>query len=1305
MGYKANYVSAECFKRYFEHLAKPIKCRQAKICSAHGCSHHGDQCYRIQRELYSETNTCTKPIEFIARVVEDLPYDFIIGLQTIRKYRLTRVFDYIFNESDTQEDDQRQTSESRVTSGAVRRAKRHKSESITSQSSIVEIRAKEDHQHHCICKTQCPPRGYVDHQRDLHHCANLQCPPVNGGYVDPHSFQPSLTIRSLGNGTTCMPCEYHCANTQSPQQWGYAEHSTGAAPSGQYVSPVVAPLSNHTILADNMTLASADSDILKALRSAKINRLNLTFTKDQLLDVEHDTDHLDEYLDDTPHDMILNQDMNMDVDHGSLKSVNFEGDKQLQSKGRALMKKYSKCLSKSLNKEAARIKPFQLTLKEGEPGTQWLDATVNKQPARQQTSMKQKALDEFITEALTMGIIEPSQATSWSQVHLVPKPNGKWRFCIDFRRLNDATKSLGWPLPHIKEMLERIGSRHPKHFAVLDLTSGYYQAAISKQSRELTAFRTSKGLYQWTRLPMGLKGAPSYFQHAMQQMVLSDLLYTACEVYLDDIIVYGETEDEFLRNLELVFQRLEKYNITLNPEKVRIGLSSIEYVGHTIDKDGLSFSKEKIQDVWDAPLPTTKKQLKSFLGLCVQFKDHVPNYSTMVQPLHNLLPNYSKKEGNHPVGWSSETKERFEDIKKAINDCPKLFFVDPHAPVFLHTDASDYGIGGYLFQLIDGKHRPIIFLSKSLSKTERKWSVYEKEGYAIFYSFMKMEHLLRDIHFTLKTDHRNLIFINTDLRDKVKRWKLAIQHFDFNVDHIEGEKNIEADGFSRLITIPKEEELEQNEIDTNQLFVLRAHTERESRIITDRLPQEVYDKIKTAHNSDVGHFGVERTLARLRSLKYKWPFMRKHVKHFIKRCPICQKLSAIKPVINTEPYTLASYEPFGRICVDTIGPLPTDNENQNKYILVIIDAFSRFVRLYPILDTTAESAADSLLDWVGLFGIPLEIVSDNGTQFANSLIEGLLSALEITDAKIQAYSKEENGIVERANKEVNRHLRTIVYNRMVKKRWSKYLPLVQRIMNASTHRSTGFQPAQIVFGNAVNLERNLLPLEHPPNNTNPHEYLDELMRVQREIIEIARRNQEKTDLFHLSQRGGKEITEFPPDSYVLVNYEGEGHRPPTKLHTNLRGPVKVVSNEGPIYTVKDLTTEKLYDFHVKLLHPFDFDTAIIDPTEVARHDEDYFDIARIENHRFTGTKKNRTDLEFLIVFDGDSKATWQPWSIDLSRNEKVHTYLRNHQMVKYIPAKYTWPKDHPEHEKPVKRTKDPHESTKRKRRKPRFGRY
>ena len=931
-----------------------------------------------------------------------------------------------------------------------------------------------------------------------------------------------------------------------------------------------------------------------------------------------------------------------------------------------------------------------------------MNSTTNKQSARPQTLTKRKAIKEFIKEALALELIELSQATSWSQVHIVPKANGKWRFCIDFRRLNEATKSLGWPLPNIKEMLERIGSKQPKHFAVLDLTSGYYQAAISKDSRELTAFRTSTGLYQWKRLPMGLKGAPAFFQQAMQETVLGDLLYTACEVYLDDIIVYGSTEDEFLTNLELVFQRLEKYNITLNPEKVRLGLSSIEYVGHTIDENGISFSKEKIQDVWNAPRPVTKKQLKSFLGLCVQFKDHIPNFSTLVQPLHDLLPKYSKKDGSHPIQWTDAACTVFEEVKIKVNDCPKLFFVDLSAPVFLHTDASNYGIGGYLFQVIDGKQKPIIFLSKALSKTERKWSVYEKEGFAIFYCLMKMEHLLRDTHFTLRTDHRNLIFINTDLRDKVKRWKLAIQTFDFDVEHIEGEKNIEADGFSRILTIPKEDELEASEIDHDKLFILRSHSEPRRQF--ERLPTDVYQNISQVHNSDVGHFGVERTLEKLRQIKKQWKWMRRHVRRFIDRCVVCQKLSFVKHVVNTAPFTLADYDPFNRICIDTIGPLPTDNDTNNEYILVIIDAFSRFVRLYSIPDTSAQSALKGLLDWIGLFGIPSEIVSDNGTQFANSLIQELLELLEVEDAKIQAYSKEENAIVERANKEVNRHLRTIVYNRKVKTKWSKYLPLVQRIMNASTHSSTGVSPAQIVYGNAVKLDRNLLPLEHTPHSTNPHEYIADLVKIQKEILKIAIRNQEETDLFHLSQRGGKEITEFPPNSYVLVNYEGEGHKPPTKLHTNLRGPVKVISSKGPIYTVQDLATDNLLDFHVKLLHPFDFDAAIVDPREVAKHDEEYYDIDRIEDHKLVGSKKNRTDLEFLILFEGDKKATWQPWSIDLGRNEKIHQYLRQNQLSRFIPSKFTWPKDHPEYEPPQKRSRDPQEPATRKKRR-RFGRY
>jgi len=957
----------------------------------------------------------------------------------------------------------------------------------------------------------------------------------------------------------------------------------------------------------------------------------------------------------------------------SLDDIRFHGNPELQSKLQKLVEQHKKCFAESLGAEPARVEPFELDLKEE---SNWYSSNLHKQAARPQSHEKFAATRDFIQKALEAGIIEPSQSESWSQVLLTPKSNGKWRFCIDFRYLNLNTKSMGWPLPNIRQMLERIGARKPRYFAVLDLTQGYYQAAISVKSRPLTAFRTADGLYQWKRLPMGLKGAPAFFQHAMQHKVLADLLYTVCEVYLDDIIVYAETEEEFLANLQKVLQRLEKYNITLNPAKVQLGMSSVEYVGHTLDSEGLSFSAEKREDIWNVPLPQTKKQLKSFLGMCVQFKDHVRDYSTLVQPLHDLLPNYSKKSGHEKVKWTETTTSAFYTVRQQVNDCPKLFYPDSSAPVFLHTDASDYGIGGYLYQQVGDVQQPIVFLSKSLNKQERRWTTYEKEGYAIFYCLMKMEHLLRDSFFTLRTDHKNLTFINTDMRQKVKRWKLAIQHYDFDIEHIAGDKNIEADGFSRLLDVP---DIEEGEIVEN-ICVL------EGVEAIEPLPSHIYEKIKKVHNTDIGHFGLEKSIEKLRSMGVTWAGMRKDVRKFLSRCPCCQKMSFLKLPIHTRPFTLASYSPFDRVYVDTIGPLPEVEGFGFKYIIVIVDAFSRFVKLHPAQDTTAESALAALLDWVGLFGIPSELVSDNGSQFANELVTAFLSNLETTDAKIHAYSKEENGVVERANKEVNRHLRTIIYNRKIKTKWHTYLPLVQRIMNASVHTTIGVSPAQIVFGNSVSLDRNLLSIpSEGPVAASAH--ISDLLQAQSEIIGIAQKNQIETDQFHIAQRGGNSITEFPINSYVLVNYEGDDHRPPSKLHTHLRGPLRVVNFSGPVYTLQNLVTNKLEDFHVKLLHPFRFDPSIVDPEEVAQHDEDYYDVLRVVDHKFRGRKKRRSDLEFLVHYEGDQEPSWVPWSADLGKNGKVHEYLESNSLRKYIPIQFTYPKDHPLYVKPLRKAK------------------
>ena len=1248
-GYIANYISLEAYENLAKlSLVSKHKCSATRVCSIKHCFLN-DTCTTFELELTSSNLSRKIKIPFTARIVKGLPYDFIIGLPSVRKHKLARFFDDIFEDNEIEADkgkNKRQCDNSDPRADATlhhRQWKRHK---VNTQSSSI---------HSEFVHTSVAH----DVQGDEHHCDS--CGDQSRLYCIQCSSQRKSSLAFTGQATSC--------------------------PYEMVTTAVTVPL--HSVPLSNNIRERYDL-LMEKLRSDARNVLMPIVHSSALLDTEDDTDYLDDYLEESPHDMLMNNDT---IVEPGLDQMIIQGTDKFKTDYLALRTKFLSRFKANLGPEAAYVEPFHLELKED---STWFSSAKHQLAPRQMTRAKESAIDKFVEKALATDLIEESQASSWSQPHLTPKTNGDWRFCVDYRYLNENSKSLGWPLPNIRQMLERIGTSKPKVFAVLDLTQGYYQTSISVESRPYTTFRTSKGLYQWKRLPMGLKGAPSYFQHAMQSTVLGGLLQSTCEVYLDDIIVYAQTEQELLHNLGQVFARLEQYNITLNPAKVRVGLDSVEYVGHKIDREGLSFSDEKREDVWKTPLPITKKQLKSFLGLCVQFKDHVRNYSTLVAPLHALLPAYTKKEANQPIIWTDATRQAFSDTQKAVNECPKIFFQDPNAKVYLHTDASNYGIGAYLFQLIDGKEIPIMFLSKSLNKTERKWSVYEKEGYAIFYSFMKMEHLLRDAKFLLRTDHRNLLFINTDMRDKVKRWKLAIQHFDFDVEHIKGELNIEADGFSRLIETIDGEPREF--VVQNTINALRTVTPE-----LDMLPPAIYNKIMQFHNATIGHHGVERTLQKLKESDITWKKMRKDVKLFIERCPCCQKMSVLKPIIHTKPFTLASYSPFDRICVDTIGPLPTDIDSGSEYILVIIDAFSRFVKLYPVKDTSAKAALHSLIDWMGMFGIPSEVVSDNGTQFANELITCFLDTLGTTNVKIHAYSKEENGMVERANKEVNRHLRTLVYNRKVKSKWTTYLPLTQRIMNASVHYTLGVSPAQLVFGNAVRLDRNLLPLAPLLHSDKANVYLESLLDAQREIVQIALRNQMQTDQFHIATRGGNQpITEFPINSYVLVNYENTDHRPPSKLHTFLRGPLRIVNRNGPIYTLENLVKNKLEDFHIKLLHPFKFDAAIIDPTEIAQHDEDHFGIVDVLQHRFTSERQSRQDLEFLVRFDDDPNPIWQPWSADIRDNEQIHAYLNRNHMRKFIPIKYTYPRDHPLYEKPEPRPAESYQ-TRKKRRK--FGRY
>ena len=355
-----------------------------------------------------------------------------------------------------------------------------------------------------------------------------------------------------------------------------------------------------------------------------------------------------------------------------------------------------------------------------------------------------------------------------------------------------------------------------------------------------------------------------------------------------------------------------------------------------------------------------------------------------------------------------------------------------------------------------------------------------------------------------------------------------------------------------------------------------------------------------------------------------------------------------------------------RVNVDTIGPFPED-EYKNKYIIVFIDCFSRFTELYAVKDLTAKSAAIALLQWTGRYGCPAQLLSDNGSQFVNELITEFLHIIGTEHVLTLAYSKEENAIVERANKEVGRHLRALLFHKNVISNWSIFLPLVQRIFNAEVKESLGVSPAQILFGNAITLDRGIF-LPHTMTDMQPQmplsEWTSKMLQSQEELIRIAYETQINKDRSHMTSAVTGEKTIFLPNTYVLVKYE---NRPPTKLHTNWKGPMRVVNSVGSKYTVHNMITDELENHHVSQLKQFEYDPEMTDPRLVANKDQQLFDVDSILEMR-GDPYKSKKQLFFLVRWKGLTSVddTWLPWK-ELRNNSILHAFLIDNKLKSLVP--------------------------------------
>lgn len=360
----------------------------------------------------------------------------------------------------------------------------------------------------------------------------------------------------------------------------------------------------------------------------------------------------------------------------------------------------------------------------------------------------------------------------------------------------------------------------------------------------------------------------------------------------------------------------------------------MEYVGHVVSAEGVTFSTQKRNKVLDFPLPRKQKEIQSFLGLINYFRDNVADMTTLERPLRSLI-DHTKR--NRVLLWNTIAETCFHNAREQIARCPALFFADEHATIIVMTDASDYGVGSYIFQVIDEKERPIIFFSKALHGAELNWSTIEKEAFAIFLTLTKFSYLFRDNKFLLRTDHKNLTYIDAGSSQKVRRWGIALQEFDFDIEHVPGKDNFVADSFSRLCA----NKLTPAPTPVETLAVI------EHEIFPHRLSDEIQERIALTHNAEVGHFGVDKTINHLVAKGLKWKNMRRHVRQIVQLCPVCQKLRERHLALKAHPFTTAAYLPMDVLNIDTIGPV------DNKYILVIIDCFTRWVELFPIPDTSA----------------------------------------------------------------------------------------------------------------------------------------------------------------------------------------------------------------------------------------------------------------------------------------------------------------------------------------------------------------
>ena len=823
-------------------------------------------------------------------------------------------------------------------------------------------------------------------------------------------------------------------------------------------------------------------------------------------------------------------------------------------------------------------------------------------------------------------------------------------------------------------------------FSKIDLRDGYHNILIQPEDRNKTAFRTRYGHFEFNVMPFGLCNAPATFMRVMNNIF--GKLYDECLIcYMDDILIYSATPEEHITHLEKVFKLLHENKLFIKKEKCEFAISETTFCGTIVSTNGIKIDDSKLQPLFNMPRPKNIKDIQSFLGVCNWFRDFVPSFAEISLPLTELTRKGQKWQ------WNENHQSAIMIMLHYISSAPCLKYFDENRETVMYTDASLYGIGGWLGQVYEDGTHPVIFWSRKLNSAETRYPTHERELLALVNMCEKFKHLLIGKQFKAYTDHRALKFIQSQpsLNMRQVRWLEKLQDFDIAIEYLPGNWNNLADALSRLPEFePRCAKCKAN-INKTEIKGLKDDCGNTNFNVIHEIYENVYEfetklkdyyatdkkhesqfyengKIKDhfslhnglyyygenrlfipntnnwrtkciAENHDIptaGHQGANRTFEKIRT-NYFWETMRADILKYVISCDICQR---IKPK-NTNQTGLIVNLPIPEHRFESIGIdfalMPKASTGQDC-VLVITDRLTKLVSLTATSTkaSTTDIAEILLKNWYCRgFGIPKSIVSDRDKIFISKLWKELAKLLKIELSMSTSRHQQTNGGTEHYVKMLKQTTKCILQEN--DKEWPAKLCAVEFSLNSSKSRITGYTPFELALGHNPLLIRNLKKISSLP------------LDIQRARLAIAQ-NIDKTEVAVNKKRTLPRPLRV--DDLVLlkrtgINWPADSERENKLLSRNI-GPFRILEVNAKLnnYKLELPASLKVHPwFHISLLTKYtqpDTYFPLNSPRPVLKEkypETHEYEVRAILNHKYV-----RNRLFYLVAWEnfGNEHNSWEP---------------------------------------------------------------